>query len=135
MSQLQSLNCSNSKEHEKPQCSILPTHRYFNTYSMLFVKTHHCRCWPLVGHFTVVCFHGCPPLQHKSCICFYGSSVWGDSVPCGFSKKRQIITGNRASFQSFWLWSVLSFIFLCSLLRQPLFVPSCLVNVRIYLFQ
>lgn len=25
----------------------------------------------------------------------------GDSIPCGFSKKSRIITGNRASFESF----------------------------------
>lgn len=56
--------------------TVLPRHRYFNTYNMLFINTHHCRCWPLVEHFTVVCFHGCLPVQHKSCICWYGSSMW-----------------------------------------------------------
>lgn len=78
---------------------------------MLFVKTNHCICWPLVGHFTVVHFHGCSPLQQKSCICSSGSSVWGDSTPCGFSKKSQIIKGNRASFESFWLWVCFEFPF------------------------
>lgn len=103
---------------------ILPRHRYFNTYNMLFINRYHCRCWPLVEHFTVVCFHGCLPMQHKSCICWYESSMWEILYHAVSQRKvRSLqetelplsIFGSLLSFVLFW------FFFLCSLLREPLF--------------
>lgn len=52
-------------------CCLLKTERPF-------------RSWPLVRHFTVECFHGCPPLQHEShmhmllrLFCVWDSIRWG----------------------------------------------------------
>lgn len=52
----------------------------------------------------------------------------GDSIPCGFSKKSQIIKGNRASFESFWLsYSLFCFDFMVAI--EPAFIHT---NIKLF---
>lgn len=55
----------------------------------------------------------------------------GDSIARGFSKKSQIITGNRASFEYFWLSLIL-----CSVLISffMLTIDRAFIHINIKLF-